>query len=126
MSHPTLLILALVLDALLGEPDWLWRRLPHPAVLMGRLVGWCDARFNSGPALHRRRAGVATAAGLFVLALATGVPMDRMMGAGLGFGMLILLGGVLMVTYNPWKAPPRLQPALLVRVLRLKLEKKGG
>ena len=64
--------------------------------------------------------------GLFVLALATGVPMDRMMGAGLGFGMLILLGGVLMVTYNPWKAPPRLQPALLVRVLRLKLEKKGG
>ncbi|MDA8723042.1 cobalamin biosynthesis protein, partial [Planktomarina temperata] len=29
------LFLALVLDALLGEPKWLWSRMPHPAVLMG-------------------------------------------------------------------------------------------
>ena len=27
------------LDALLGEPPALWSRLPHPAVLMGRLIG---------------------------------------------------------------------------------------
>ncbi len=42
------LTLALILDALLGEPRWLWSRLPHPAVLMGRAVGWCDARWNDG------------------------------------------------------------------------------
>lgn len=41
-----ILIAALLLDAAFGEPRWLWDRLPHPAVLMGRLVGWCDARFN--------------------------------------------------------------------------------
>lgn len=40
--------LAMVLDAILGEPKWLWSRLPHPAVLMGRLIGACDTRFNSG------------------------------------------------------------------------------
>jgi adenosylcobinamide-phosphate synthase len=43
------LALALLLDALFGEPRWLWSRWPHPAVLMGRAVAWCDARFNAGP-----------------------------------------------------------------------------
>ncbi len=45
--------LALILDALMGEPDCLWRRLPHPAVLLGRLVDFLDARLNKG---GRRRA----------------------------------------------------------------------
>ena len=35
-----LLIPALLLDAALGEPKWLWSRAPHPAVLMGRAVGF--------------------------------------------------------------------------------------
>ena len=34
-GRPVTLFLALVLDALLGEPKWLWSRMPHPAVLMG-------------------------------------------------------------------------------------------
>jgi adenosylcobinamide-phosphate synthase len=40
------LVLAMVLDALLGEPKWLWSRLPHPAVVIGRAVGVLDARMN--------------------------------------------------------------------------------
>ncbi|EBA13543.1 cobalamin biosynthesis protein CobD [Roseobacter sp. CCS2] len=36
----------MLLDAILGEPKWLWSRFPHPAVLMGRLIGWCDQTFN--------------------------------------------------------------------------------
>lgn len=48
MSTAWLLFLALMLDAVFGEPDFLWRRFPHPAVLMGRAVGWCDRRMNSG------------------------------------------------------------------------------
>ena len=43
-----LLIAALLLDGVMGEPKWLWARVPHPAVLMGRLIGWCDTRFNDG------------------------------------------------------------------------------
>ncbi|MBA3909532.1 MAG: adenosylcobinamide-phosphate synthase [Rhodobacter sp.] len=49
-----LLVIALVLDAALGEPRPLWDRLPHPAVLMGRLVGACDNRFNRGQSLRLR------------------------------------------------------------------------
>ena len=62
MEHAAILAGALLLDAALGEPDWLWRRLPHPAVLMGRLIGWCDLRFNQGG--RRRAKGIAVMAAL--------------------------------------------------------------
>lgn len=43
-----MLLIALLLDAIIGEPKALWDRLPHPAVLMGRLVDWGDRRLNQG------------------------------------------------------------------------------
>ena len=48
MNSAALLAVALVLDAVLGEPDWLWKRLPHPAVLMGRAVSALDRVLNRG------------------------------------------------------------------------------
>ncbi|WP_149588980.1 adenosylcobinamide-phosphate synthase CbiB [Tabrizicola flagellatus] len=65
-----ILIAALLLDAAFGEPRWLWDRWPHPAVLMGRLVGWCDARFNRGEA--RKLKGTLVAIGLTLTGVATG------------------------------------------------------
>lgn len=65
-----ILIAALLLDAAFGEPRWLWDRMAHPAVLMGRLVGWCDARFNRGPALKLKSTLVA--AGLLLTGLVMG------------------------------------------------------
>ena len=41
------LILAMLLDAVFGEPRLLWDRLPHPAVLMGRLVAFLDRILNT-------------------------------------------------------------------------------
>ncbi len=66
----TLLIPALLLDAALGEPKWLWDRYPHPAVLMGRAVGFADARLNHGT--QRRAKGVLAMALLGLLAAALG------------------------------------------------------
>ncbi len=57
------LAIAMLLDAALGEPRWMWNRVPHPAVVMGRLVGWCDRRMNSGAG---RRLKGALAMGLLV------------------------------------------------------------
>jgi adenosylcobinamide-phosphate synthase len=51
-----MLVLAMLLDAALGEPRWLWDRVPHPAILMGRTVGWIDKRFNRGDHLRYRGA----------------------------------------------------------------------
>jgi len=51
-----MLALALILDAIFGEPDWLWKRVPHPAVLMGRMVTALDRALNRGAA--RKAKGV--------------------------------------------------------------------
>jgi adenosylcobinamide-phosphate synthase len=40
------LALALLCDAVTGEPDWLYRRVPHPVVLIGRLIGGLDRAWN--------------------------------------------------------------------------------
>jgi len=40
--------IAMILDAVFGEPKWLWDRVPHPAVLMGRAVDYADKRLNVG------------------------------------------------------------------------------
>ncbi|HSG55554.1 MAG TPA: cobalamin biosynthesis protein, partial [Paracoccaceae bacterium] len=63
------LILAMLLDAWAGEPRWLWSRLPHPAVLMGRMIGWADTRFNQGAARRIKGLAVMTVLGLGALAL---------------------------------------------------------
>lgn len=86
-----LLIPALLLDAALGEPRLIWDRLPHPAVLMGRLVAALDARFNHGP--HRRLKGVAVA-----LALALGALTLGRLIAALPLGPLweVLLAAILL------------------------------
>jgi adenosylcobinamide-phosphate synthase len=65
-----LLAAALVVDAVAGEPRWLWSRLPHPAVLMGRAVGTLDRFANAPPA--RRAKGVLVVLLLSCAALLTG------------------------------------------------------
>ena len=79
MSPFALLALALLLDALFGEPRWLWSHLPHPAVLMGKCVSWLDSVLNRGEA--KRLKGSLAAAVL----LAGGVSLG---------GLLALLGPV--------------------------------
>ena len=65
-----ILAAGLILDALLGEPDWLWRRAPHPAVVMGRAVEALDRRWNRGG--WRRAKGVGAVALLCLAAGAAG------------------------------------------------------
>lgn len=38
------LLVALAVDALFGDPRWVWRRAPHPVVLMGRAITRLEAR----------------------------------------------------------------------------------
>ena len=58
MTTAAILALAMILDATLGEPRVLWDRIPHPAVLMGRAVGWADKCLNRGKARHLKGIGV--------------------------------------------------------------------
>ena len=36
------LLAALAIDGLVGDPPVLWRRVGHPVAWLGRLVGWLD------------------------------------------------------------------------------------
>lgn len=49
MGSVSVLLVALALDALLGEPRRLWRRVPHPIESFGRLITLAEAQLNSGP-----------------------------------------------------------------------------
>lgn len=83
------LFFAMLLDALLGEPKWLWSRIPHPAVLMGQTINWCDARFNSGD--MRTIKGVLTMIALAVMAWILGTLLSA-----LGPIVEILLAAILI------------------------------
>lgn len=83
------LVLAMILDALFGEPRWLWTRLPHPAVLMGRLIGWCDTTFNTGD--QKRLKGVATIGALCAGSAVLGWVLQLVPGAVLDVIVLAIL-----------------------------------
>lgn len=74
-----LLAIALVLDAVLGEPEWLWSRVMHPIVLAGRMVHALDQRLNRGSA--KRIAG------------AVAVLIMVLIGGGVGYVVEWLPGG---------------------------------
>jgi adenosylcobinamide-phosphate synthase len=40
------LLVALIIDAVLGDPPWLWRTIPHPVALIGRLILYLDQKLN--------------------------------------------------------------------------------
>jgi adenosylcobinamide-phosphate synthase len=70
-----IVIAALAFDALIGDPDWLWRRLGHPVALIGALIDTLDRRFNreDQSPQQRRSAGIASAAILVAITGAVGV-----------------------------------------------------
>lgn len=44
----SLALLAMVVDAVTGDPPWVYRHVPHPVVLMGRLIGILERGLNTG------------------------------------------------------------------------------
>lgn len=89
-----MLALALLLDAIFGEPDALWKRLPHPAVLMGNWIGWLDARLNSGGL--RKAKGVAA----LILLLLPVYIVARLLSADIFFGVFEILGAAILLAQN--------------------------
>ena len=86
--------LALGLEAALGYPDALYRRIGHPVGWIGRLITELEARFNRSetPDWRRRGNGVAAAAVIAASGAGFGWALQRLCGRSLiGRGAMILL-----------------------------------
>ena len=70
------LLLALILDAFLGEPAWLWSRISHPIVLMGRAIKWIENRYNNG--INRKNKGIIFLIVTIIPLAITGYLIDRL------------------------------------------------
>ena len=80
MIHRAIILLTgLVLDRVIGDPDWLWRRFPHPVVGFGKAISIADRLFNETTFSDRKRKinGVVAIILLLLLSLMFGDPMGN-------------------------------------------------
>jgi adenosylcobinamide-phosphate synthase len=76
MSNIEILLIALVLDALIGDPDWLWRKVPHPVAIMGKAIAVLDRRLNKGN--HKILKGGLALAGLLFVTMTISVVLAKL------------------------------------------------
>ena len=91
MDRSLLLLVGQILDAVVGEPDAVWKRVPHPVVIIGKMIERLDAAWNrEGETDGVRKAwGVAAMGVVMVSAMAVGAVIEGL-GARLPFGELLV------------------------------------
>lgn len=55
MTAPLFIVAAWAIELLVGWPDWLFRRVRHPVVWIGALIGWLDRLLNHAAQPHAVR-----------------------------------------------------------------------
>src|SRR5260370_26905699 len=75
----TLALLALLIEVIVGYPDWLVRAIGHPVTWMGRLIGMLDRTLNheSTSNASRRAAGAVAIAIVIGVTAAVGWVLER-------------------------------------------------
>ena len=89
-DHFWMLALALVLDAVIGDPERLWRRIPHPVAAIGAAIGWFDHTLNHEAASSSRLklTGAAVVLVIVLSALIFGYSLQGLFNA-LPFGWIV-------------------------------------
>jgi adenosylcobinamide-phosphate synthase len=117
LVHGDMLLLvaaALLLDAAIGDPDWLWRRAPHPVVWIGNAIGWLERRLNRERWSSQRRklAGVVTIVLLVAMAILIGALLtDLLHGHWVGFIVEALIASVLIAQRSLYQHVARVHRA---------------
>ena len=88
--HFSALFLALIIDAIIGDPDWLWRKTSHPVVWIGHVISKLDERFNrtTDSQNQQRQKGMFTLVFLIVLGAVVGLLIQYLVG-GLALSWVI-------------------------------------
>jgi adenosylcobinamide-phosphate synthase len=88
---PTLAFLALLIELMLGYPDWLVRSIGHPVTWMGRLIEALDHKLNheEDSPTRRRAAGAIAIVALIAVAGLVAYALEHNL-SRLPFGLLVL------------------------------------
>lgn len=76
-------LIALLLDAALGWPDALYRRIGHPVTWLGAMIGWLDVRLNRGG--HRIARGMAASLAVIAAAVLPAMALQAWLGPAAAF-----------------------------------------
>lgn len=86
-----MMALALALDAILGWPDAVFRRIGHPVTWIGGLISRLEARWNTGTPRQRRVSGAAVVAVVLVAVSAPALAVQLMLPSGWGIAVAAIL-----------------------------------
>ena len=95
----TILVLALLLDAVFGDFPWLFSRIGHTVVWIGNLIGWFEKRLNRpnySNADRLLRGAVTSLAVIFVSAMVGGLVQVISDFGGILIGIEVLLVAILV------------------------------
>jgi adenosylcobinamide-phosphate synthase len=95
MLFAELALFALVLESVIGYPDKLNKRIPHPVIWFGRLISYLDRKFNSkndSDSLQKRK-GLFSLLIFIAAALAIGLAIQWFLSlfGAIGFLLLVLV-----------------------------------
>ncbi len=78
LSNSAILAAAIVADAIVGDPKALWRHLPHPVVLIGKVISLLENRLNINDLsdAEKRRRGLWSISAIVVGAAVIGVALE--------------------------------------------------
>ncbi len=111
-----ILIVALLIDWVVGDPPWLYRFVPHPVVLIGKLIGFLDRKLNRETRAQTDRhirgaiavvvtVGIAALVGWGVQDVARKIPHGWLIEAA--------FAGVLIAARDLWREVGRVRRALV-------------
>jgi len=101
MPTSAILLLALAIDALIGWPDALYRKIGHPVTWLGKLISHMDKSLNrmEWHPPTRRLMGLLTAAFIILICIVSGQIIQNAVGQGiLGFLISVLLAWPLLAS----------------------------
>ncbi len=92
--HFVILALALLLDRYVGDPDWLWRKYPHPVVWFGKGIEAAEKALYpiQGTPAQKKRAGIILVAGLVIAGWVTASFASKVLGLFGSVGTLVEVG----------------------------------
>ncbi len=107
-------LVALAADAVIGDPDGVWRRIPHPVAIIGRAIAALDHTLNRATwsSARRRLAGIAVTFLLVIAALLIGNLIEALMPRGIvGNIVLGLLASTLIAQNSLYRHVARVRAA---------------